>query len=40
MAADGTIYDTKGASTKVSIDKDGKVNVKKEITTSLSPQKR
>ena len=37
MAADGTIYDTKGASTKVSIDKDGKVNVKKEITIKPVP---
>ena len=38
IAADGTIYDTKGASTKVSIDKDGKVNVKKEITIELRPE--
>ena len=37
IAADGTIYDTKGASTKVSIDKDGKVNVKKEITIKPVP---
>lgn len=37
IAADGTIYDTKGASTKVSIDKDGKVDVKKEITIKPVP---
>lgn len=37
IAADGTIYDTKGASTKVSINKDGKANVKKEITIKPVP---
>ena len=37
IAQDGTIYDTKGAVTKVSIAKDGKADVEKKITITPVP---
>ena len=37
IAQDGTIYTTKGATTKVSITKDGKTSVKKEVTIEPIP---
>lgn len=37
IAEDGTIYDTKGASTKASISKDGKTDVEQEVTIEPIP---
>lgn len=40
IAEDGTIYDTKDAVTKVSIAKDGKTDVEKEITVAPIPAEK